>query len=126
MTHLKCCALCVTLLHASACVNSPAAESLRGNPAPDQPPTLIDCADFNSPQPDLSRDFVEVVVPIRVDASGEVTQAGAPRASRQTSDRELLDRAVSLARSCSFEPATADGDPVPGRTEVRFRLGIGW
>lgn len=94
-------------------------------PAPTRPPVLVDCADFNSPETDLSRQFVDVVVPVRVNSSGAVTQAGAPRASRQQATQQVLDRARSLARSCSFEPATSEGKPVAARTEVRFRLGIG-
>ncbi len=89
------------------------------------PPTLIECADFNSPETDLSREFVDVVVPVRVSASGSVIRAGAPRASRQSADRQLLDRAISLAQSCHFEPATSDGERVAATTDVRFRMGVG-
>jgi len=117
------CPVLVVLLAASACASSSTADS-QARAAAIQPPTLIDCADFNSPETDLSREFVDVVVPVRVDASGSVAHAGAARASRQATDRQLLDRAVSLARSCSFEPATSNGNPVPARTEVRFRLGV--
>lgn len=118
------CVLLLTLLATTACASTPEREP-HDAVAAVQPPALVDCADFTSPESDLSRQFVDVVVPVVVDESGSVTGTGAPRASRSRSDRQLLDRAVSLARSCSFEPAMSGGSPVPGRTEVRFRLGVG-
>lgn len=108
-------------LFAMACASSgqsPSRSTVR-------PPTLIACSDFGTPETDLSRQAVDIVVPIVVSETGTVQQVGAPRASRQQASRALLDQAVALARSCTFEPATANGAPVPDRTEVRFRLGVG-
>ena len=113
--------LAATLVMATACASTgqPSSESVV------VPPSLIDCADFGTPETDLSRQAVDVVVPISVSETGAITQVGAPRASRQQASRAVMDQAVALARTCTFEPATTDGAPTPGRTEVRFRLGVG-
>jgi hypothetical protein len=91
----------------------------------EQPAQLIDCRDFTSPDPDLGREFAVVTVPVVVKPDGAVGDVGTPRANRSPRDQRVLDRAVSLARSCLFEPASRDGTPVNSRVDVQFRLAVG-
>ena len=88
----------------------------------DQPAELIDCEDFGSPEPLAGERFVVVTVPLVVGPAGTVKQVGTPRARRGVRTRDVLDRAVSLARTCVFEPAELDGRRVEDRVEVRFRI----
>lgn len=89
----------------------------------DRSAELIDCEDYPSPDDALGDDFVIVTVPLVVTSDGTVDNVGPPRSGR-SGRREILDRAVSLARSCVFAPAIRDGHTVPDRIDVQFRLGL--
>jgi len=105
-------------------VESPAVSSSGADTAVSyQPAELIDCDYLPSPDPDPRAGFVIVTVPVDVDPEGAVERVGAPRAPRGRNNQRVLDRAVALARSCVFEPATRAGNQVSDRAEVQFRLG---
>ncbi len=93
------------------------AEAVTGGPT-----HLIDCSDFKHEEPVADPDFLAVTVPVIVGTDGTVEEVGQPRAPRATSSQEQLDRAVSLARSCTFVPATVDDQAVRSRATIQLRI----
>ena len=94
------------------------------SPSVDHPAQLVDCHDFPASDPDPDHAYLFVTVPVLVGPDGNVRQVGTPRADRAASSQQILDRAVALARSCTFEPATIDQRPVSDRVDVRFRMSL--
>ena len=93
------------------------AEAVTGGPT-----HLIGCSDFKHEEPVADPDFLAVTVPVIVGTDGTVEEVGQPRAPRATSSQEQLDRAVSLARSCTFVPATVDDQAVRSRATIQLRI----
>ena len=89
----------------------------------DQPARLIACGGYTPPARFLP--VLGVTVPVIVGPDGTVKQVGTPRSRSSGQHPDVLDRGVSLARSCVFEPAALDGRPVTVRDEVHFRFRVG-
>jgi hypothetical protein len=130
-THrLQICATALVFGMTAGCASAPNREASTG-PTPnetdafaEQSAELIDCSAYPAPETDPGAEFVIVTVPIEVGADGAATGVGVPQAGRTHRSQDVLDRAVSLARSCMFEPATVNGHPVADRVDVQFRLSL--
>ena len=115
------------LLGASACAHVQPEEVLDTRPhassqaSSHAPPQLIGCSGYVPPlRAWTEENRVWIEMKVRPDGSVE---PGSPRhqPSRfERGDRSAVDRAMTLARACSFHPAQADEGPVEAWTVVQF------